>query len=128
MARRYLFLALLLFAVPACDTNEPDPPPATLAGRWTGEAILQGTSFVFEMNLSEQATVVTGAGIMRTGQTSAAFTVDGSHTHPLVNLRVLFLDRPPITLTGMVSGDRDQIQGELSGSGFGGEDIVLERQ
>ena len=130
MLQRYVMVACvgLILGLAACDSADPEPPPATLTGRWLGAVTAQGTAFTFELDLTEQATVVSGSGTMTSAQGTAAFAVEGSYTHPLASLRLVFQDRPPVTFNGLVSDDRERIEGEVAGSGFGGEEIILDRQ
>lgn len=127
--RRSFFLLLsgLLSLLAACDGAEPAVPPS-LTDQWTGQVTLQNVPFTFELDLVESNTSVSGTGTMQSPQATDTFTVEsGTYTHPLISLKLVFKDRPPINFSGSVTEDRDHIQGQLFSSGFGGEAIDFTR-
>lgn len=126
--RLFLFL-LLLFAVAACDSAEPEERvPTSLTDTWSGTVLAQGTAYTFTVDIIEASTSLSGGGTMATSTSTAPFTLDGGYVHPSLQMRFVFTDRPPISFTGRVNEGRDEITGQLTTSGFGGETITLERQ
>ena len=129
MLRRPLVFALLLLVLGACDTAEPepDPPPATLAGRWAGEVVSGGTPYRLDVEFAQNQSTISGTGTLQGPAATDAFNVSGSYLHPNLSLQLTYAARAPTTLTGVVDAPRSRIQATLSGSGFGGEALVLTR-
>lgn len=132
--RRFLpaaLLGLLLFAT-ACDSDpmEPDPPMSfSLTGIWLGEVQSDTLIYRIEMNLTEDATVITGTGSARSLRDTLNYDIRGDYVHPLVSLALVYDRPPPGTLAGNVNQERDVINGTISGPGFSGViEMTLRRQ
>ena len=116
----------LLVIFSGCDSNDPDEDivitPTSVAGQWEGIVVSDSTEFPVSMEIFEEQTILTGTGTVVLDTLTLTFNIDpsSSYIHPLVNM-FLFFERPPLgTLNGVVSTDRQEINGTMSGPGFSG--------
>ena len=132
--RRFLpavLLGLLLFAT-ACDSDPAGPGPMpvpSLTGIWVGEVQSDTLLYRIEMNLTDEATVITGTGSARSARDTLDYAIQGDYVHPLVSLALVYDRPPPGTLAGNINEDRDVIRGTISGPGYAGAvEMTLRRQ
>ncbi len=118
----------------ACDSSDPgDEGPPTLDGTFGGTVTGTNDSVFVRIVVTEGAAspvggkVVGGSGTITTPSEVATFDVSGSYEHPLFEIDLQFGDRPPGTISGNVSDDRDRITGTITGPGLGGQ-ITLSRE
>ncbi len=117
----------------ACDSSDPsDDAPPTLNGTFGGTVAGTNDSVSVRIVLAEGSAspiggkAISGAGTITTPSEVASFAVSGSYVHPLFEIDLQFGDRPPGTISGTVSDDRDRITGTITGPGLGGQ-ITLSR-
>lgn len=129
----HLGVAVLLFGsmgLGGCADVPTDPVvsgPAPLTGTWQGTLTVQAETYVFTLEVVDQNTVITGQGHYEVGGTTVGFAIRGSYIHPNVNLQWSYTDRPPTTASGLAADDRQTLSLQVSGAGFGGDVLVLER-
>lgn len=103
-------LALAIFAAGCGNTAGPDRH--SLLGRWRSEAVGGAT---IEMVLSETARAVTGAGRWVDGDSSVAFSVEGTNTGEHVSLLFSFDSTPRLNFLGLFIDD-DILEGTIVGA------------
>ena len=115
------FAAVLAFAMLAACGDSTAPAP-TVDGTWTG----QTGSQLFTLTLNQSGTSVTGSGtVTNTPTGTRALTVVGSFNAPTLTATLSSGSIQPINLTASVNGKA--MTGSLSGSGWNGEAITLNR-
>lgn len=124
-----LFAGVFLVAVAGCDGSDPDDGEGdlTIVGEWTGAFSAQEANWTLDLMLNEASFSVRGRGQLKAGSQNLSFTVAGSYLHPSISLELEYPNQPPSSLNGNVRDDRDQIVAQISGSGFGGEAVILRR-
>ena len=124
-----LLSSIVVFS--ACDSSEQgndDDIRTTLTGEWTGTVESRGMIFTFAMDLVKEMEVISGTGSVISPQDTANYNVQGTYLHPFVDMALLFTDQPgqpPMLLDATVTNDRRQMQGPVTGFGFGGETLML---
>ncbi len=129
--RHILWLMLLLLGLGACDSGgdrgETSEPPS-LSGSWRGEVTVQGVRYTYTMTLLEANTQLTGTGTAASSLGTSSYSVRGSHLFPAITVQLTYANQPPQDASGTVSGNRNTIQLNVTGNGFGGELLELQRQ
>lgn len=128
-----LLLASFFVVFAACDSAEDGngngDARTNLTGEWTGTVNnSRGMTFTFAMNIVEEMEVISGTGSVASPQDTANYNVQGSYLHPFVDIAFLFTDQPgqpPMLLDAIAANDRQQMQGPVTGFGFGGETLTL---
>jgi hypothetical protein len=111
--RRMIGAAALALAVVAAGCGEAAGPERhSLLGRWRSEAVGGAT---IEMVVSETARAVTGAGRWVDGDSSVAFSVEGTNTGESVSLLFRFDSTPRLNFLGVFIDD-DVLEGTIVGA------------
>lgn len=132
MARTRICASLLvgvatLGLLGGCDSNDPeDSTELSVAGVYVGVVDGTGDTVTIAISIVETASdpfagiSLGGDGTLNSPGSSASFAVSGSYVHPLIEMDLLFGDRPPGRLTGQVDEDRLRIDGSLAAPGVAG--------
>lgn len=113
MRRMIVAVTLALAVVAAGCGNAAGPERHSLLGRWRSEAVGGAT---IEMVVSETARAVTGAGRWVAGDSSVAFSVEGTNTGESVSLLFDFDSSPTLNFLGLFVDD-DILEGTIVGAG-----------
>lgn len=126
-ARRPAWFGLVLaLALVACsDPTGADVP--VLTGTWSGSTEPGDVPATMQLTLLEQDGVVTGAGVIFIAQTIHSLSITGVHVYPDVSLTNRGDAFNDFNYTGRFQGG-SAIVGNLRGSGFTGELVILTRQ
>ena len=119
---RFLSAATLALLLAACDSD------AGLSGLWTGSTT-DGVGFSLTLVETPQG-AVSGAGRVTNGITAPLpVNATGAHAHPSLSLTFDFprTGLSPISFQGTFEGSMNAIRGALSGSGFDGDSLRLNR-
>lgn len=122
---------LLLLVLGSCDSGGDDggtTGPPSLSGQWRGEITVQGVRYTYAMTLLEANTQLTGTGTIASSLGTASYSVRGSHLFPAITLQLTYANDPPQDASGTVSSSRNTLQLNVTGNGFGGELLELQRQ
>lgn len=133
--RAFGLLALTLPFLAACDSADPEPDRVGISGRWAGDLTyvdFQDTTnvqvFPVDMTLTDVVSGVTGSGSVVLPDETLTFAVlSGLYDSRFrtVTLELRF-DRPPQgTLSGIVSPERDRIDGTMGGPGLVNGEVEL---
>ena len=115
-------IALSAFALLIACGGSTSPAPPSVAGTWTGVTGAQTLS----MTIVENSGVVNGSGtITGTLSGTVSLTISGTFTNPTLAVSMASGTFQPIGLTAVLSGK--VLTGNLNGSGFTGDVIVLTR-
>ena len=119
-----MLLALGL-AVTACETGTDVGEPVLVDGTWSGT--IEGLVATLTLTLAEDSDgVVTGGGTMQTSAGLVPIDVQaGSHAFPNLTLTLGSSGLASFTYTARVASG--SITGNVTGSGFSGESLILRR-
>lgn len=120
---RKVLAVLALTLASACGSDSGTSPTASLTGAWSGPVGTQTLS----LSLVENSGVVTGSGTLTGTPTGTrAQTVAGTFNGATLNATLSSGSVQPVNLTATLAGTK--LSGNLVGSGFTGDAIVLTRQ
>lgn len=125
-----LIAALLLLALPACDSGEepvdPPPPAALLSGSYTGTANVGGLAVSIVLTLTENNNIVSGSGTLR-GSDVLSLSASGTRVNNDFNLTLSSEGFSDLNFAGNISSGGAVMTGVLNGSGFDSVTITLNR-
>lgn len=125
-----LLMAGMALLLVGCDLVDDDPEVVTLTGIWEGEVERGEIEVIVELSLEQPTEMeVSGSGLLEEDGEDAAFAVtNSSYVHPALSMQWQFDDRPPISFGGTVDDELEEIDGTLSGAGFGDDSLTLRRR
>jgi hypothetical protein len=120
---RYVLTAVLCSLLVACGSESATAPKPSVGGTWSGTVAGQTLS----LTLIENSGAVTGTGtITNTPTGTRALTVTGTFVSAKLAATMSSGTLQPIALQATVAAST--MTGALTGSGFTGEGITLNRQ
>lgn len=123
MRHRHTILVAAALALAACD-NSTAPARYSAQGSWSGQETYGST--VISLTLSQQGDMVSGSGTVA-GERTIPVTASGSAVSANFELTLTSPGYQPVQMTGGFTA-RDQIEAYMVGSGFYGDQILLNRQ
>lgn len=123
-------IALACTVALACGDSPTEPDP-TVDGVWVGEGTIEGVGdFLLTIMMTEgEDGSVTGTGWIGTvddPEVIALSIVEGTHTHPDLSVTLGAPGYDDMVYSGVVA--ETQITGNVNGSGFIGEQVILVKE
>lgn len=128
MQRFFVMLAAISFlALPGCggDSGPTGPASFDVTGQWSGSIETGG---LVEIQLNEdQNGNISGGGTISIGNESISIGVSGTHVNASVTLQISSAGIQDATYDATLTS-QSRMDGELRGSGFSGERLILSRE
>ncbi len=127
--RRFLILSAVgvAFLVGCKDSTKPQAAPPSMAGHWVG-TFSAGSSVSLDITLSVSGQTLNGSGTITGGGRSTPLTATGLYIEPSVTLGLAITGYAAATITGTCNAAETEITGTISGSGFSGQAVTLDKE
>lgn len=101
--------------------------PSTIAGHWVG-VFIPSAPVTIDIKLWVTGDTLDGNGTISGGRLFTPLTVTGFYDEPDVTLDLTITGYDPVTITGTCNAAETRITATISGSGFTGQALTLDKQ